>query len=178
MEPTPASNQPNHLSVPPRPEPDLRAETVERFIGDGYLAPIRVLTDEEAEMAGAAVVDLMTANGGSSPPQLKHKLHLVYNWADGLVHHPAILNAVEAVLGPDIVCWTSNLMVKPAQHCAFVSWHQDSLYWGLEPSEVVTAWVALTPSEETSGCVQVLPGSHLQPRPGPKVPVRKTSDWS
>ena len=42
-----------------------------------------------------------------------------------------------------------------------MSWHQDAAYWGLEPEEVVTAWVALSPSNAESGCMKVLPGSHF-----------------
>ena len=41
-----------------------------------------------------------------------------------------------------------------------MSWHQDATYWGLSSNDVVTAWVALTPSTVVSGCMQVVPGTH------------------
>jgi non-haem Fe2+, alpha-ketoglutarate-dependent halogenase len=41
-----------------------------------------------------------------------------------------------------------------------VSWHQDSTYWGLSEPDVVTAWVAFTPSTVESGCMRVIPGTH------------------
>ena len=75
---------------------------------------------------------------------LRHKTHLLFTWADELVHHPEILDAVEDVIGPDILCWTTNFFIKEASSAGFVSWHQDSTYWGLEPDDVVTAWVAFT----------------------------------
>jgi ectoine hydroxylase-related dioxygenase (phytanoyl-CoA dioxygenase family) len=43
-----------------------------------------------------------------------------------------------------------------------VSWHQDSTYWGLDPDDVITAWVAFTPSNLESGCMKVIPGTHTE----------------
>jgi ectoine hydroxylase-related dioxygenase (phytanoyl-CoA dioxygenase family) len=76
------------------------------------------------------------------------------------VHHPKVLDAVEDVIGPDILCWTTNFFIKEANSPGFVSWHQDSTYWGLEPDDVVTAWVAFTDVTEENGYMQVIPGSH------------------
>jgi len=64
------------------------------------------------------------------------------------------------VLGPDILCWASGVFLKEPRDPAFVSWHQDAMYWGLDPADVVTAWVALTDSTARNGAMQVLPGSH------------------
>jgi ectoine hydroxylase-related dioxygenase (phytanoyl-CoA dioxygenase family) len=90
----------------------------------------------------------------------RHKMHLLFTWADELVHHPKVLDAVEDVIGPDILCWTTNFFIKEANSPGFVSWHQDSTYWGLEPDHVVTAWVAFTEVSEENGYMQVIPGSH------------------
>jgi ectoine hydroxylase-related dioxygenase (phytanoyl-CoA dioxygenase family) len=76
------------------------------------------------------------------------------------VHQPKVLDAVEDVIGPDILCWTTNFFIKEADSPGFVSWHQDSTYWGLEPDDVVTAWVAFTEVTEENGYMQVIPGSH------------------
>ena len=76
------------------------------------------------------------------------------------MHHPKIVDAVEDVIGPDILCWTTNFFIKEANSPGFVSWHQDSTYWGLEPDDVITAWVAFTEVDEASGCMKVIPGSH------------------
>jgi non-heme Fe2+,alpha-ketoglutarate-dependent halogenase len=92
----------------------------------------------------------------------RHKTHLLFTWADELVHHPVILDAVEDVIGPDILCWTTNFFIKEPQSPGFVSWHQDSTYWGLDPDDVITAWVAFTTSDLVSGCMKVIPGTHTQ----------------
>jgi ectoine hydroxylase-related dioxygenase (phytanoyl-CoA dioxygenase family) len=67
---------------------------------------------------------------------------------------------VEDVIGPNILCWTTNFFIKEAKSPGFVSWHQDATYWGLEPSDVMTAWVAFSESNLESGCMKVIPGTH------------------
>src|SRR5262249_43199210 len=102
--------------------------------------------------------------------ELKIKIHLVLRLADELVHHPAVLDAVEGIIGPDILAWDADFIIKNARDPRFVSWHQDLTYWGLDPTEVVTAWFALSPSTIESGCMRVVPGSHR----GMIIPHRDT----
>lgn len=91
--------------------------------------------------------------------------HLFQRWVYDLVAHPRILDAVECVLGPDILVWSSQWFPKFPHDQTFVSWHQDATYWGLSPPNVTTAWIALTPSTPANGCVRVIPGSHLEMLP-------------
>jgi ectoine hydroxylase-related dioxygenase (phytanoyl-CoA dioxygenase family) len=83
-----------------------------------------------------------------------------------------MLDAVEDLYGPDLLCWNTNFFIKEARNPAFVSWHQDSTYWGLSAPDVVTAWVALTPSNLANGAMAVLPGSHTRDQ----IPHRDTFD--
>ncbi len=98
---------------------------------------------------------------GLRQPSTRVKPYLLFPWAAEIVRHPAILDAVEDLVGPDILVIHTTLWWKPAGSEGFVPWHQDGTYFGLAPHEHVTAWLALTPSTEESGCVTVLPGSHL-----------------
>ena len=91
---------------------------------------------------------------------MRHKSHLLFTWLDGLIRHPAILDAVEGVIGPDILCWSSTFFIKEARDPGFVSWHQDSTYWGLDPADIVTAWVALSESTAENGAMRVIPDTH------------------
>jgi non-heme Fe2+,alpha-ketoglutarate-dependent halogenase len=134
-----------------------------RYDDQGYLAPIRVMSARDAEAYASRFRDYEVHTKGPLQPAYKHKLHLVAGWASDLVHHPVIVDAIEDLLGPDILCWTTNLLLKESGDEKFVSWHQDAPYWRLEPHEVATAWVALTPSTKESGCVRVLPGTHREP---------------
>jgi ectoine hydroxylase-related dioxygenase (phytanoyl-CoA dioxygenase family) len=78
--------------------------------------------------------------------------------------HPAVLNAVESVLGPNIMIWGAEYFIKEAHADSIVSMHQDLTYWGFgETSDQVTAWIALSPSTLESGCMNLVRGSHKNP---------------
>ncbi len=88
------------------------------------------------------------------------KPFLLFRWAADLVRHPAILDSVETLIGPDILVFHTTVWFKDPGSPKSVPWHQDATYFGLAPFDHVTAWVALTPSTEAMGCVRILPGSH------------------
>src|SRR6266540_3685148 len=115
----------------------LAPEAVRRYREDGVLFPVRVLSREEVARYRRCLEDHERSTGAPLQGNWRHKVHLLFTWADALVHHPKILDAVEDVIGPDILCWTTNFFIKEADNAAFVSWHQDSTYWGLEPDDVV-----------------------------------------
>jgi ectoine hydroxylase-related dioxygenase (phytanoyl-CoA dioxygenase family) len=77
-----------------------------------------------------------------------------------VVHLQPIVDAIEDLYGPDLLCWNTNFFIKEARTPAFVSWHQDSTYWGLSSPDVVTAWVAFSESNAASGAMSVIPGTH------------------
>ena len=84
-------------------------------------------------------------------------------WLDGLIRHQRILDAVEDLIGPEILVFTTTFFIKEANSPTFAAWHQDATYFGIEPYEHVTAWVALTEATEEAGCMEVA-SSHGQPR--------------
>ena len=126
----------------------------------GFLSPIRVVSEAQAQQLRDRLEDVERTQGGPLRGSMRHKAHLLFTWLSELVHNATILDAVEDLYGPNLLCWTTNFFIKEARHPAFVSWHQDSTYWGLSRPDVVTAWVALTESTEANGAMQVIPGSH------------------
>lgn len=138
----------------------LTVSQVANYNRDGFISPVRVMSEEEAGDYRRRFEAYEKANGGWYELSKGQKIHLLQTWAAELVMHPAILDAVEDTLGPDIMCWGSSLFVKDASTTSFVSWHQDSTYWGLSKPNVVTAWVALSPANLESGCMKVVPGTH------------------
>jgi non-heme Fe2+,alpha-ketoglutarate-dependent halogenase len=140
----------------------LSEEQISAYERDGFLSPIPVLSRSEVDSYALRLEERIPAILGDPEEnkRMQYKAHLLYTWLDALVHHSAILDAVESLLGPDILVWNSGFLVKPPRDPSFVSWHQDATYWGLEPMEVVSAWVALTDSTSENGCVRCLPGSH------------------
>jgi ectoine hydroxylase-related dioxygenase (phytanoyl-CoA dioxygenase family) len=100
--------------------------------------------------------------GGPMRGPLRSKPHLLFTWANELIRQPRVLDAIEDILGPNLLVWSSSFFIKDARDPSFVSWHQDSTYWGLSQPDVVTAWIALTVSHVANGCMRVIPGSHLK----------------
>lgn len=138
----------------------LSASQVEAYARDGYVSPIDVLSAEEVRAFRDDLEDWEKQRGQTIDFPEKSKSYLLFNWADQLVHHPRILDAVEDVIGSDILVYHSTLFLKEANTPAYVRWHQDSTYFYLSPHLHVTAWVALSDASIAAGCMQVLPGSH------------------
>jgi non-heme Fe2+,alpha-ketoglutarate-dependent halogenase len=133
---------------------------VEQYRRQGYYFPIRVLSTAEAAEARQRL-EAAQAAGGPARDRHFYKLHLLYPFLYDLVRHPVILDAVEAAIGSDILVWASGLFIKEGPSPHVVHWHQDAIHFSLEPAEEVTAWVALTDSDASNGCLRVIGGSHL-----------------
>ena len=131
----------------------------ERYAHEGYLCPLPALSFAEAAAFRAKLESFEEAEPERAPTILRHKGHVALAWLSELVRHPGVLDPVAEILGPDLLCWTSNAFIKNPGDGAFVSWHQDATYWGLSSDEVVTAWIALSPSTPDNGCMRVIPGS-------------------
>ncbi|MBO89166.1 MAG: phytanoyl-CoA dioxygenase [Rickettsiales bacterium] len=138
----------------------LTDEQVDAYHRDGVVYPISVMSREEARKCRSALETFECAHPEYLDGGRRQKLHLVQTWMADVVRRPEILDAVEDILGPDILCWQTSLFIKEAGDPGFVSWHQDGNYWGLSSQEVVTAWLALSPSSVESGCMKMMPGSH------------------
>ena len=138
----------------------LSAAQMADYERDGFVCPVPVLSTAEAQAARAELEAWEAARGAPIDFPEKSKSYLLFNWADQLAHHPRILDAVEDLIGPDILVYHSTLFLKEAHSAAFVRWHQDSTYFYLAPHLHVTAWVALSDASEAAGCMRALPGSH------------------
>jgi len=150
----------------------LTQAQVDQFRSDGYIAPVRIMSEEAAAAIRARLEDHERNSGGPLRGDLKVKSHLLFTWLADLVRKDTILDAIEDLYGPNILCWNTNFFIKEPRNPAFVSWHQDSTYWGLDKPDVVTAWVALSPSNKENGAMEVIPGTHTMDQ----VPHRDTFD--
>lgn len=143
----------------------------------GYHFPIRAFTEAEAAPLRRKFLDYWEGNNEKLRTLLPRErgsyfieTHLFLRWAYEIAAHPLILDAVESVLGPNVMAWSSQWFPKFPHDKAFVSWHQDATYWGLSPPNVTTAWIALTESTVANGCMRVIPESHT----GAPLPQRET----
>lgn len=134
----------------------LTPEQTVSYQNDGILFPIDVLEAEEVQRMRNGLAEIESNLGRPPKTEELHQLFLNYRWAYDLVTHPNILDAVESVLGPDIMLWATSVFAKPPHDPGFISWHQDATYWGLDSGSITTAWIALSESSIENGCMRVV----------------------
>ena len=136
---------------------------VSRYDEHGLAFPLAVLSPDEVARFRASVEELQDSLGGKPPAVEQGQTHLSFAWAYELSTHPAVLDAAEKILGPNLIVWSTSIFVKYARDPGYVSWHQDGTYWGLDSGKVATAWIALSESTVENGCMRVAPGTHTEP---------------
>jgi ectoine hydroxylase-related dioxygenase (phytanoyl-CoA dioxygenase family) len=155
----------------------LSDEQTEFYETNGYLAGIRLLTDEQVEVLRAELAQLADpANPGnqlfyeyhvneSTNPE-KTLFHALGAWrvANGfhdLLWNPAFLMPASQLLRGPVRFWHDQIFSKPAHHGGVVAWHQDYSYWTrTKPMAHVSCWIGLDDSTRANGCVHYVPGSH------------------
>ncbi len=138
----------------------LREQQVEQYRSEGWLSPVDVLTDAEAADARAELEAFEAEHGPFAQRAERSRAYLPFTWVDRIMRHPRLVDVVEDLIGPDILCWNAIFWIKEPGAGSYVGWHQDVTYWGLDNRELVSVWVALSEASEQAGCMRVLPGSH------------------
>lgn len=137
----------------------LSREQVDYYRYNGFLFPLPALTPEEIATCRAGLERLERELGSPvADADIKWRSHAYAHspWFNDLIRHPRILDAVEDLIGPDILVWTSTFFIKEPRSPTFAAWHQDATYFGLQPKESVCAWVALTDASREAGCMEAL----------------------
>lgn len=138
----------------------LTQRQIEDYQSDGYSFPHRALTDAELSQCRDGLARYETWLGepvNHGDWRWRSAAYAFLPWLDGLIRHPRILDAVEDLIGPDVLVFTTTFFIKDAHSPTFAAWHQDATYFGITPYEHVTAWVALTDATEEAGCMEVVP---------------------
>lgn len=130
--------------------------------------------ERDGFITGVEIVDLDTANYHRKSMEkaeskigaihYKPKVHTILKSPYKLATLPRVLNIVERLIGPNILVYNVTYIIKEANTATHVSWHQDLTYWGLSHDDQVSMWLALSPATLESGCMQMIPGSHLNGR--------------
>ncbi|MDE0709545.1 MAG: phytanoyl-CoA dioxygenase family protein, partial [bacterium] len=138
----------------------LTADQVAQYRQDGYMCPVRVMDAARAAGYRRMLEQFESEQGGPVAGALRNKCHLLFRWVDELMRDATVLDAVEDLIGENILCWNTLFWIKEPETKSYVSWHQDLNYWGLDTDDLITVWLALSPATPESGCMSVLPGSH------------------
>ena len=138
----------------------LSLEQINQYKEDGYIAPIDVLTKNEAEEVKREIEYIEKKWPNEIEGLGRNYVHLISPVLDKVSHNSKILDAVESIIGKDILVCGTTLFIKNPDKKGFVSFHQDAKYIGLEPHNWVTGWLAVTDANEENGCMRMLKGSH------------------
>jgi len=142
--------------------PLLSEDQIKQYNQKGYISPIQALTKNQAQ----EVKEEIEFIENKWPNELKNLgrnyPHLISPILDNVVRNSNILDAVESIIGKNILACGTTLFIKEPDERGFVSFHQDAKYIGLEPHNWVTAWVAITDANENNGCMKMWPGTHKQ----------------
>ena len=136
---------------------------------DGYLFPLTAITADQAKDYRTQLEAIENNTNTQALPRpmneyVRTHSDVVMPMAAELAMQPAVLDAVESIIGPNLMIWGADFFIKEARSQALVSMHQDLTYWGFgATSNQVTAWIALSSSTVKSGCVDLVKASHKNP---------------
>ena len=139
----------------------LTPEQILHYNELGYLFPIDLFTPDEVE-ANRAYFDklLAMAIAAGRDNYAVNGWHTHCQGVFDLVTDERILDYVEDIIGPDIVCTMTHYFSKDPGDAKAVYWHQDAQFWPITPSKVVTVWIAIDDVDVENGAMKVFPGSH------------------
>ncbi len=143
----------------------LTTDQIEFYHANGFLFPYDVFTATEAAHLSRQVAEMEARVGGELQAKFRVKAHLPFPWLCSVVRNERLLNAVEDLIGPNILCWGASFFSKKAHDPRFISWHNDTFFYPYEPQETLSAWVSFNVADIQSGCIHYIPGSHRAPDP-------------
>ena len=139
---------------------NLSSNQLKQYEDKGFVSPINIFSKEKAKEIRDEIELIEKEMPGELDKSGRYNAHLISPLLDEVTHHPKILDAVQSLIGEDILVCGTTLFIKNPHEKGFVSYHQDAKYIGLEPHNWVTAWVAITDSNEHNGCMRMWSGSH------------------
>jgi len=114
----------------------LTAEQIAAYNENGYLSGLRVLDAAQARRArerSDALLERFIREGKGSYAIDRFQDRFATIW--DLATTPSILDVVEDLLGPNLICWATHYFCKLPGDPKAVAWHQDCSYWPLTPSK-------------------------------------------
>ncbi|KAE8584155.1 hypothetical protein XENTR_v10020848 [Xenopus tropicalis] len=135
------------------------------YEANGFLTAIDVLGKDELNQACKEHAKLENKFGKEYTQYNLHNIHMQYEWVMNLAAHPKLLDAITAVLGPNVILLDSRFICKyPSSDvphkdntAPYVAWHQDIKYWGFEGGPVASVWLAFDDVDAENGVLQVIP---------------------
>ena len=140
----------------------LTAKQLEHYKNKGYVSPVNALSSSEAKEIRDEIEKIEKDWPSALEGINRNYIHLISPIFNKVCLNKNILDAVQSIIGKNILICGTTLFIKNPNEKGFVSFHQDAKYIGLEPHNWVTVWLAVTDANEQNGCMRMLPGSHKE----------------
>ena len=140
----------------------LSSNQLKQYKDEGFVSPINIFSKDEVKEIRNEIEYIENKMPGELEKSGRYNAHLISPLLDTVVHNSQILDVVESLIGKNILVCGTTLFIKNPNEKGFVSYHQDAKYIGLKPHNWVTAWVAITDSNEKNGCMRMWSGSHKE----------------
>ncbi|MEO1034923.1 MAG: phytanoyl-CoA dioxygenase family protein [Pseudomonadota bacterium] len=151
----------------------LTAAQIEHYNRRGFIAPLDVYTTSEITALRPYFDRLLADMGPDGAFGINcYQARLAGLW--DIATEPRILDYVADIVGPNIICWATAVLSKPAGSQQYVPWHQDASFWSLTPARTVTVWLAIDDADEENSAMRWIPGSHDKGH----LPIEDTEDDS
>ena len=138
----------------------LSSKQLKQYKDEGFVSPINIFSKKKAKEIRNEIEFIEKKMPSELEKSGRYNAHLISPLLDEVTHNSKILDSVQSLIGENILVCGTTLFIKNPNEKGFVSYHQDAKYIGLEPHNWVTAWVAITDSNENNGCMRMWSGSH------------------
>ena len=158
---------------------------VEQYRRDGYLTATSALSADDLAILRAAS-DEVLAMCAAKPERFRRRIewerdHVDAAHSDGMervirklepvsdlspvfadyARHPGIVDPLRQIFDDDVALFEDKLNLKLPGGSPY-PWHQDwACCWRAHTDELITCFIYLDDADETMGCLQVIPGSHI-----------------
>ncbi len=177
-------DQPCYFKMPEKIEPkadvapqhQMTGDQLKSFYENGYAGPFDVFSPEEMrdfKQDLLAMEDEDSPTYGFKTPRDRHfDKPRLWNY----MKDPAVTDRIAQILGPDLLCWRSQIFYK-GPHSPAIQWHQASTFmvedyqdpaiFPADRSEIfqITAWIAVDEATTENGCLRFARGTHDRIRP-------------
>ena len=137
----------------------LTAQEIAHYNTHGFVQPFDIFGDEDIGRVRAYTDKLMADLGPDGAYGINcYQARLSGLW--DIATDPRILDCVEDIVGPNILCWATAILSKKPHDPKAVPWHQDASFWSLSPARTVTVWLAIDDADDANSAMRFIPGTH------------------
>lgn len=133
------------------------------FHEHGYVVVPDILTTKQCDTLNRRITSDINDEQDTYSDHFTNNPHRHISSIYSISTNSRLLDAIECIIGPNILLLKSTILIKLPGDRKFASWHQDSAYAPFHSDDILTVWLAITDYTPENGCLRIIPGSHKRP---------------